>query len=408
MNRRAIASTLSLAFPLTAIACEPTAPLELRPWTRDVPAETATIVHAPIAPERRSGAVRLVQDLVIEEREDDLDYLLGDRMPHVSVDDRGWMYVADVGNARLLVYDDRGEHVRTLGRSGQGPGEFSFPIASVVAGGRIFISDSNASRLSRWTMDGALDWDRRVELFPGYLIHPMLGLPDGTWLARLRLPRTQTEVVAHMSTEGERMAEFAPLEVPGRTGYPPDNPRLMIWVGATPSVYAPAPDGTVYVSSLSKYQVYSFDLGGSMRWALQVPAEPAALEDVEKEWATGWFSGQTRTEILASELEWPERTYALADLKVDGRGRVFAFPYVARGVTHARLPVDVYAPDGSRLLAGWLENDIEGIYWRGSWKPGPLLSGTWQTTRGDFVYGVLEDPVTGVYRVVRYRIEVTD
>ena len=257
-------------------------------------------------------------------------------------------------------------------------------------------------------MDGTLEWDRRVELFPGYLTHPTLGLPDGSWLARLRLPRTQTEVVAHMSADGERVAEIAPLEVPGRTGYPTDNPQLMIYAGATPSVYAPGPDGRVYVSALAEYQVYSFDLDGSMHWALQVPAEPPALADVEKEWATSWFRDQRYPEIQVSGLDWPDRAYALADVKVDGRGRLYVFPYVPRGLTYDRLPVDVYARDGSRLLTGWLEGDIEGTYWRGSWKPGPLLSGTWQSARGDFVYGVLEDAATGVFRVVRYRIEFPD
>ena len=106
-----------------------------------------------------------------------------------------------------------------------------------------------------------------------------------------------------------------------------------------------------------------------------------------------------------SEVEWPEREFALADLKVDGRGRIYVFPYVARGMEHERLPVDVYASDGSRLLTGWLEGDIEGMYWLGSWKQGPMLEAGWQTTRGDLMYGVVQDPDTGVYSVVRYRLD---
>ena len=76
-----------------------------------------------------------------------------------------------------------------------------------------------------------------------------------------------------------------------------------------------------------------------------------------------------------------------------------------RGVVHDRLPVDVYAPDGTRILGAWLEGDLEGFYWVGSWKPGPMVGVAWQTAKDDLLYGVLQDPETDVYTVVRYRIE---
>lgn len=315
------------------------------------------------------------------------------------------MFVADVANARVLAFDEYGEHVRTLGRSGQGPGEFSFPIASVVAGDHLYVSDSNASRLSRWTLSGDLDWDIRVGVFPGYLVPPAVGFDDGTWLVRFRIPRTSTEVVAHMSAQGTRISEFAPIEVPGRIGYPPDEPRLMIFAGSTPPTYAADRDGRVYVSPLEEYQIFSYGLDTNMRWALQVPVERPALADEEKEWAAAWFRNERYSDIRVGDIEWPEQQYALSDVKVDGHGRIYAFPYVPRGVIHDRLPVDVYAPDGTRILGAWLEGDLEGFYWVGSWKPGPMVGVAWQTAKDDLLYGVLQDPETDVYTVVRYRIE---
>ena len=65
--------------------------------------------------------------------------------------------------------------------------------AVVVAGDKLFVSDTQRGRLSRWTLDGRLDWDKQLGIFPGYLIGPSLGLADGSWLMRFRVPRTSTE-----------------------------------------------------------------------------------------------------------------------------------------------------------------------------------------------------------------------
>lgn len=373
-------------------------------WTRPLGEGVPRIVHAPVANEDRRGVVRVVRELVIGEEDGDFNYLFGTRAPHVSVDVDGRMFVADPTNLRVQVYDANGDYVRTIGRSGEGPGEFAFPYATAIAGQYLYVSDTQRSRLSRWSLDGVLDWDRAVNVFPGYLVPPVVGLLDGTWLIRFRAPLSDTMVVAHMSADGERTHEFAPLAIPGRTAYK----SHMIYVGATPPQYAADVQGNVYVSPLDEYQVFAYGLDGSMRWALQVPTDRPGISDEEKDWAVGWLREERYPNVRKSAIDWPDRAYALADVKVDGRGRVYVFPYVPRGVRHERLPVDVYASDGSRLLAGWLEGDLEGIYWTGGWKPGPMLNASWQTARGDRVYGVLEAPETGVYMVARHRLDFPD
>ena len=390
-------AALPIALAGLLIACG----VEEAEWTRPVGADVHRITYAPIPDADRYGTIHVTRELVIGTEDGDFNYLFGTRAPHVSVDSVGRVFVADPTNLRVQVYDANGTYVRTIGRSGEGPGEFAFPYATAVAGPFLYVSDTQRSRLSRWSLDGVLDWDRPVNVFPGYLIPPVVGLNDGTWLIRFRPPRTDTMLVAHMSTDGTRTHEIAPLAVPGRTGYG----RHMIYVGSTPPQYAADRDGNVYVSALDEYQVFSYGLDGAMRWALQVPTHRSGIADSEKEWAVRWFRDQGYADVGKWDVDWPDRAYALADVKVDGHGRVYVFPYVPRGTIHDRLPVDVYAPDGARIMAGWLDGDLEGTYWTGGWKPGPMLGASWQTTRGDKVYGVLEDPETGVYMVVRQRIE---
>jgi hypothetical protein len=45
----------------------------------------------------------------------------------LSVDEDGNIYISDWGNKRVQMYDKSGRYVQTIGRQGQGPGEYVFP-----------------------------------------------------------------------------------------------------------------------------------------------------------------------------------------------------------------------------------------------------------------------------------------
>lgn len=45
----------------------------------------------------------------------------------IEVDQNGLIYILDAGNKRIQVYDNSGKFIKTIGRKGKGPGEFTFP-----------------------------------------------------------------------------------------------------------------------------------------------------------------------------------------------------------------------------------------------------------------------------------------
>jgi hypothetical protein len=57
------------------------------------------------------------------------------RVRDIAVDPRGNIYVDDMSNGRVQVFDPRGAFLRTIGRPGQGPGEFEYPTL-IRFGGR--------------------------------------------------------------------------------------------------------------------------------------------------------------------------------------------------------------------------------------------------------------------------------
>ena len=67
----------------------------------------------------------------------------------------GRFYVPDLGSGRIAVYDDSGEYLHSIGRRGQGPGEFQGLIEMYLMNGFVLARDFMLRRISLFTTDGA-------------------------------------------------------------------------------------------------------------------------------------------------------------------------------------------------------------------------------------------------------------
>jgi len=121
----------------------------------------------------------------------------------VACDGRG-----TTGAAPLLVF----------GRTGMGPGEFSYPRAAVAAGGEFYVVDK-AARIQRFTADGQFvcEWE-----MPSKSAGKPTGLgagPDG----RIYVADTHYSRVLIFDQRGERLGEFGSFgQGPGQFGLPTD------------------------------------------------------------------------------------------------------------------------------------------------------------------------------------------
>ncbi len=75
----------------------------------------------------------------------------------VAVDTAGNVYVLDSGNHRIQKFDARGNFLASLGRKGQGPGEFQLPQSlDIDAEGRLYVSDPGNQKIHILEPDGTL------------------------------------------------------------------------------------------------------------------------------------------------------------------------------------------------------------------------------------------------------------
>lgn len=105
----------------------------------------------------RDGVVnyRLEEELSIGLEQGDEDYLFN-KPQDVQVAEDGTIYVYDWGDTCIKVYDNQGKHLRTIGREGQGPGEFArYSTFALSPDGKIYIMDTGNFRLSILDGNGA-------------------------------------------------------------------------------------------------------------------------------------------------------------------------------------------------------------------------------------------------------------
>lgn len=98
------------------------------------------VVVNPDVPLYGEISLDLEEDLVIG-NEDDENYMFY-QVSSIAVDSIGNIYVLERGNCRIQKFNKEGRYLQTIGRKGQGPGEFEEPMRIIVDNDyRIYVED---------------------------------------------------------------------------------------------------------------------------------------------------------------------------------------------------------------------------------------------------------------------------
>lgn len=364
-----------------------------------VPAYTRVIEHRPVSAAERTARIALREDLVLPAAPESAEQSLL-RPRDLAVDDDGVMYVLDAAERKVQVFDAAGAWLRTLGRAGQGPAELERPSQVVVAGDRVVVFDG--ATLEVWDQGGAHVGQLRTELpvqGTGWAEH------DGDAFTVLfsvtadpEHPLETTEQrVGRVTMDGRREVTFHTALLQevvfprGGIPVPLGFSRLLAAVGSD----------TLFVVDANAYQVVAFALDGTPHWTIVVPWERSAITEGQIDRAMAIIA-RVVPDAHRSEVAWPPANPVIADIAVDGAGRLWVIPDFSDappGTTE--VAVDVYDPAGERLFAGTI--DLPFIRERGVFGDKPTL---WLAALGEFVYGFRRDPASGEVEVARYLLEV--
>ncbi len=190
----------------------------------------------------------------------------------LDVDEAGFVYIVDMREMRVKVYDNRGSYLLEMGRKGQGPGEFSLPIKIQVRGKEqsIYIFDALAKRIIRYSLKGKYQEQRPL-------------LASGTIMG-IAMDSLKRLYVCSTTFETRRMTiyvfdeHFVPIRKLGDYPLIPVNdpfaPRLCWLVNAQDELVLGYPD---------KYEIIVYDKEGIKVRTLMHDPPPVEVSGRERE-----------------------------------------------------------------------------------------------------------------------------
>lgn len=165
---------------------------------------------------------------------------LFNRPTDVAWGKNGEIYVSDgYGNARVVKFDRNGNFMKSWGKRGSGPGEFTLPHALAVdREGRVYVADRESQRIQIFDADGTYLKEWRGIGFPyGLFLTP----DQHVWVADGGYDR-----VIELDSAGKILGAFGE---PGRA------PGQFAWAHSL----AVGPDGRIYVAEILNWRFQVFE-----------------------------------------------------------------------------------------------------------------------------------------------------
>lgn len=355
-RRPGLATAFVLAVAVAVAACE------TRPAVPVIVVDSADVRIATSDPSS-SGAACTVGEapfLVLGDREDDPNHLFGYVVGAARLSD-GSVAVVDNTVDEVRIFDETGEHVRSLGRLGDGPGEFKNAWSVWVRpGDTLWVGDYRPWRYNVFAADG--HWSRAVELDPIYLNPPRSGggvLATGTLVATKTTSRDDrnfqvpdTTVVEVHDVDGKRVGVLA--RMPGsRWGVLPENDNLHLFPVFEPAAHVSARGDRIALGASRVPEIRVFDseykLVAIVRWnAGDRSVRSSDLEAYRQAYreSRAWRGEPSAVDAAYMSAKRPAADLfpAFSEILMGNDGHLFVFPY--KRPRQAREGAMVFAPTG--------------------------------------------------------------
>jgi hypothetical protein len=298
----------------------------------------------------------------------------------LAVDAAANLYVTDRGNRRVQMFDKNGAFVRTVGRQGQGPGEYSYPSGvQFDADGNVWVDAG-----SKWVVFSKDGLFLKNIVVGKFMQQRMLG-PGGSFIGTTQPSAAQGDPkheLVRVEPDGKNFRTVAEFR-----GELSRVKRAISYHWYSSSIlFAPmGQDAFVYGFS-DEYRLYAADAEGKTTLVMTKDEKPQSISGSEKDetrkngvWAV---TGSNNPE---EGIFFPDHRPYFRRLIADDAGRIYVFRFKSILEKDASMRVDVFSRDGIYLYR------MTWAFW-----PDAIRSG--------FLYEVREDPETSEYLVIRQKI----
>jgi len=356
---------------------------------------TVTTITNPQDPKYGEITFDLVQDLNIGS-EDDENYLFY-RVAGINVDGKENIYALDAGNCRVQKFDKDGKYLQTIGRKGQGPGEFANPWAFFIgADNTLYVSD----QMKIEVFDAAGEHKKSIPLETR--IYDFFVTPDDQIITYTILSEDggNKKAIIKLDTEGKTIAtvaEFTDVRAvqSNTAGRGTMTFKAYHQYNYWPYLCPSDSDGFEYAYPI-EYKLFKMKSDGELSLVIEKDVAPNLISSEEKKFIKDNIRGLTEKrgiqisdEVLETACQFPPHRPFFNRILLDNAGRTYVRN--ARSVLdrNAGTQMDIFSRDGYYL-------------YRASFPFAPDL------IHAGYVYDVFTSDETGTVEIKRYRVKNWD
>ncbi len=292
------------------------------------------VVNNPNEPIYGPEVFFLEEDQSIRDEEGG-DYIFAS-ISSIAVNDDGTIFVLDQRDRNIKVFDRNGERLRTIGKPGQGPGEFSRPLSVHCIGKDEIVVVDASRRFEFFNQDG-----EHVRTLSAGSIFLMDARPDSAGnIYVYESIREETDPRYELrKVDGELndlfVIESSPLPNSARDGFDPLFPILR---------WARLSGNRVVCGHAVKYELRIYDAEGRLERKIQMDPDPVpvAHEDVDER-----SSGAPQS--LLDNMKVPKHYPVFRYISTDDEDRIWVLSW-ERPPGRKGYYFDVFDPEGRYIL----------------------------------------------------------
>ena len=357
----------------------------------------------PLSESYKTGNIRFVQELVLDDESMPED-LFFERPTSVVCDQDENIYVLDSDANNIKKFDSNGRFIKTIGREGQGPGEFNRPYYLTYSKDRLVVWDLMNRRLCAFTPEGKFIKSSNIPYDEGS-VRKLRSLPTGEIVVekeksfRREPDKPQICTIELYSRDLEYVRTIYERSL-WRKKYvrTKEFGISTLYFPYSPSVHWDvSPEGKIIIGFSEKYELEVYDRDGKKRGIFQHSYEPVKVTEKDKR---AYFNslefyraGAKLDEIpdyITKETQFPTNMPAFDNVLIDSEGNILVVLYSDNEDENEKT-IDVFDQNGKFISSVQIDGDTPYIFSR-------------QTKLHERSFWSIKTGEDELYRVIKYRI----
>ena len=317
----------------------------------------ASKTEKPLAEIYKSGTVQFISELTIDDTSLPEDTFFESTVD-IKCDNNGYVYICDYKANNIKKFDSSGKYIKTIGRKGQGPGEFNRPFQIAVTNDRLIVGDMGNRRICALTPDG--EFIKSVTISIGEMPQKIRGLPNGDIVIAMekiyfREPdKPQDCLIEIYSPNLEKKRTVYTQQVWRNKFMRIENMGTNIIQPFSPLVYWDvSPEGKVVIGYPKNYEIEIYDSEKGKISSFTHSYKPIKVTDQDKEmffagmtYSTGGVVKQGVPDYIVKNTEFPKYKPAFKHILVDSEGNILVWAYRKNRKEESKF-FDAFDPEGN-------------------------------------------------------------